>query len=186
MTSACVTLSSSPLRPPPPPVVQPQLSHFPFILLSARSFVWISWPLRWLVSVLCTEGLALSPVYIKAAFTGLITRIRTLLPLCAWLLCSHSLRLFSVARAGQHMAAAANSLHRGTRSSEQGLLLFGPLLLPGVMTFVGRRIGVEGLVYPRGEREMEKRRREGERDGRGERGREAKTCRQTGVWIMEI
>lgn len=70
------------------------------------------------------------------------------------------------------MAAAANSLHRGTQSSEQGLLLFGPLLLPGVMTFVGRRIGVEGLVYPRGEagRERPRREGEGERDGDGGRG----------------
>lgn len=181
LTSACVTLSSLP-PPRPLPAVHPKPTHFPFILLSARSFVWISWPLRWLVSVLCTEGLALSPVYIKAAFTGLITRIRTLLPLCAWLLCSHSLRLFSVARAGQHMAAAANSLHRGTRSSEQGLLLFGPLLLPGVMTFVGRRIGVEGLVYPRGETgrgETEKRGMEG--------GRQRHVDRQEcGLWKYEL
>lgn len=44
------------------------------------------------------------------------------------------------------------------------------------MTFVGRRIRVEGLVYPRGEREREgdrKRERERERDGRRE--GEAKT-----------
>lgn len=78
------------------------------------------------------------------------------------------------------MAAAANSLHRGAQSSEQGLLLFRPLLLLSVMTFVGRRIGVEGLVYPRGEAE-----REGDRKGEGG-GGQAKTCRQTGVWIMEI
>lgn len=86
------------------------------------------------------------------------------------------------------MAAAANSLHRGTGSSEQGLLLFGPLLLPGVMTFVGRRIGVEGLVYPRGETGRGRQRREGERDREGWRGRGVGggTCRQTGVWIMEI
>lgn len=58
------------------------------------------------------------------------------------------------------MAAAANSLHRGAQGSEQGLLLFRPLLLLSVMTFVGRRIGVEGLVYPRGEGEGE---REGKR-----------------------
>ncbi len=73
------------------------------------------------------------------------------------------------------MAAAANSLHRGAQSSEQGLLLFRPLLLLSVMTFVGRRIGVEGLVYPRGEGERERerergrqkeRKRERERDGR--------------------
>lgn len=80
------------------------------------------------------------------------------------------------------MAAAANSLHRGAQSSEQGLLLFRPLLLLSVMTFVGRRIGVEGLVYPRGEGEREgDRKREGWKEGG-----EAKTCRQTGVWIMEI
>lgn len=69
------------------------------------------------------------------------------------------------------MAAAANSLHRGAQSSEQGLLLFRPLLLLSVMTFVGRRIGVEGLVYPRGgrgERETERgRKREGWKGGRG-------------------
>lgn len=70
------------------------------------------------------------------------------------------------------MAAAANSLHRGTRSSEQGLLLFGPLLLPGVMTFVGRRIGVEGLVYPRGETGRERQRREGEMERERDGGRE--------------
>lgn len=65
------------------------------------------------------------------------------------------------------MAAAANSLHRGTQSSEQGLLLFRPLLLLGVMTFVGRRIGVEGLVYPRGETGRQKREGEGWRKGVG-------------------
>ena len=83
------------------------------------------------------------------------------------------------------MAAAANSLHRGAQGSEQGLLLFRPLLLLSVMTFVGRRIGVEGLVYPRGEGEGE---REGDLKRGGERlwGGRAKTCRQTGVWIMEI
>lgn len=70
------------------------------------------------------------------------------------------------------MAAAANSLHRGAQSSEQGLLLFRPLLLLSVMTFVGRRIGVEGLVYPRGERGRQKEgERERETDGReGRRG----------------
>lgn len=56
--------------------------YFSYILLSPRSFVWIRWPLRWLVSLLCTEGLALSPVYIKAVFTGLITRIRAPFLLC--------------------------------------------------------------------------------------------------------
>lgn len=76
----------------------------------------------------------------------------------AGVLCSQTLSLF-VACAGQHMAAAANSLCRGTQSSEQGLLLFRPLLLLSAMTFVGRRIGVEGLVYPKGEA------RDGERDG---------------------
>lgn len=60
----------------------PPQPYFSFILLSTRSFVWIRWPLRWLVSVLCTEGLALSPVYIKAVFTGLITRIRAPFLLC--------------------------------------------------------------------------------------------------------
>lgn len=36
------------------------------------------------------------------------------------------------------------------------------------MTFVGRRIGVEGLVYPRGEKKREgDRKREKERDGSG-------------------
>lgn len=80
------------------------------------------------------------------------------------------------------MAAAANSLHRGAQSSEQGLLLFRLLLLRSVMTFVGRRIGVEGLVYPRGERERQK-----ERDGRGG---EAKTCtvgrQERGLWKYEL
>lgn len=79
------------------------------------------------------------------------------------------------------MAAAANSLHRGAQNSEQGLLLFRLLLLLSVMTFVGRRIGVS---LPQGrERETERgRQREGWKEGGGE----AKTCRQTGVWIMEI
>lgn len=66
------------------------------------------------------------------------------------------------------MAAAANSLRRGAQSSEQGLLLFRPLLLLSVMTFVGRRIGVEGLVYPRGEEERvgdRKREEEGWKEG---------------------
>lgn len=76
------------------------------------------------------------------------------------------------------MAAAANSLCRGTQSSEQGLLLFRPLLLRSVMTFVGRRIEVEGLVFPR-----EGRRKEGGRQSGMEGG---KACRQRGVWIMEI
>lgn len=58
--------------------------------------------------------------------------------------------------------------------------MFRPLLLLSVMTFVGRRIRVEGLVYPRGEGVERGRQTEGERGG------EAKTCRQTGVWIMEI
>lgn len=62
------------------------------------------------------------------------------------------------------MAAAANSLYRGAQSTEQGLLLFRPLLLLSVMTFVGRRIGVEGLVYPGGERG---RKREGWKEGGG-------------------
>lgn len=63
--------------------------------------------------------------------------------------------------------------------------MFRPLLLLSVMTFVGRRIGVEGLVYPRGETGRQKREGEGWRKGVwGARG--AKTCRQTGVWIMEI
>ena len=76
------------------------------------------------------------------------------------------------------MAAAANSLRRGARSSEQGLLLFRPLLLLSVMTFVGRRIGVEGLVYPRGEGEREgDRKRKRERDGRRGRGEDMKTDR---------
>ena len=161
------------------------LTYFSFILLSTRSFVWIRWPLRWRVSVLCTEGLALSPVYIRlysrASLPGL-GLLSSFVGLKAGVLCSHS-RSLSVARAGQHMAAAANSLHRGAQSSEQGLLLFRPLLLLCVMTFVGRRIGVEGLVYPRGERGRQKRGSEGE--GWKE-GGEAKTCRQTGVWIMEI
>lgn len=78
------------------------------------------------------------------------------------------------------MAAAANSLCRGAQSSEQGLLLFRPLLLLSVMTFVGRRIGVEGLVYPRGEGEREedrKREKERERDGRRGRGEDMQTDR---------
>lgn len=81
------------------------------------------------------------------------------------------------------MAAAANSLRRGAQGSEQGLLLFRPLLLRRVMTFVGRRMEVEGLVFPRGEGDRKR-----ERDGTGwrEDAGEAKTCRQTGVWIMEI
>lgn len=54
------------------------------------------------------------------------------------------------------------------------------------MTFVGRRIGVEGLVYPRGETGRQKREGEGWRKGVWEVGGGAKTCRQTGVWIMEI
>lgn len=68
------------------------------------------------------------------------------------------------------MAAAANSFCREAQGSEQGLLLFSLLLLLSVMTFVGRRIRVEGLVFPRGEsqREGEEWRTErGEKDGSG-------------------
>lgn len=73
--------------------------------------------------------------------------------------------LRSAARAGQHMAAAA-TVHRGAPSSEQGLLLFGPLLLLSVMTFVRCRIGVEGLAYPRGERGGDRERERGMEEGR--------------------
>ena len=88
------------------------------------------------------------------------------------------------------MAAAANSLHRGAQGSEQGLLLFRPLLLLSVMTFVGRRIGVEGLVYPRGEGEGERERegdlkREGEglEGGGGHRHVDRQKC---GLWKYEL
>lgn len=79
------------------------------------------------------------------------------------------------------MAAAARNLCRGAQSSEQGLLLFRPLLLLSVMTFVGRRIRVEGLVYPRGEgvergRRQERRRERG-RYGRRGRGKDMQTDR---------
>lgn len=60
----------------------PPQPYFSFSQLSARLFVWIRWPLRWLVSVLCTKGLVLSSVYIKPVFTGLITRIKALFLLC--------------------------------------------------------------------------------------------------------
>lgn len=83
------------------------------------------------------------------------------------------------------MAAAANSLYRGAQGSEQGLLLFRPLLLLSVMTFVGRRIGVEGLVYPRGEGEGEREgdlKRDGERRGGG-RHVDRQEC---GLWKYEL
>lgn len=48
------------------------------ILQLTRSFMGMSWPLRWLLS----QGLALSFSYIKAVFTGLITRIRAPSLLC--------------------------------------------------------------------------------------------------------
>lgn len=86
------------------------------------------------------------------------------------------------------MAAAANSFCREAQGSEQGLLLFRLLLLLSVMTFVGRRIRVEGLVFPRGEswREGEKwKQNEGRKtDQDGGSGRDKD--KQTGVWIMEI
>lgn len=46
-------------------------------------------------------------------------------------------------------------------------------MLLSVMTFVGRRIGVEGLVYPRGvgEREGDRKRGKRERETDGRRGR---------------
>lgn len=55
-------------------------------------------------------------------------------------------------------------------------------MLLSVMTFVGRRIGVEGLVYPRGEGEREgdrkrEKERERDRDGRRGRGKDMKTDR---------
>lgn len=122
----------------------------------------------------CTEGLALSPSYIKAVFTGLITRIRAPASFVGALVQPESVWLSwpGLASIWQQQP----TVHRGAPGSEQGPLLFRPLLLLSVMTFVRRRIGVEGLAYPRGERERE-------RDGRGG---DAKTCRQAGVWIMEI
>lgn len=59
--------------------------------------------------------------------------------------------------------------------------MFRPLLLLSVMTFVGRRIRVEGLVYPRGEGVERGRQTEGERerewDGRRGRGKDMQTDR---------
>lgn len=56
------------------------------------------------------------------------------------------------------------------------------------MTFVGRRIGVEGLVYPRGEGERG-RQKEGEREGEGwregERRRHADR-QECGLWKYEL
>lgn len=85
------------------------------------------------------------------------------------------------------MVAAASDLCRGARSSERGLLLFRPLLLLSVMTFVGRRIRVEGLVYPRGEGVERGRGREGERVGwkEGERQRHADR-QECGLWKYEL
>lgn len=85
--------------------------------------------------------------------------------------------------------AAANSLRTGAQSSEQGLLLFRLLLLLSVMTFVGRRIGVEGLVYPKGENGRERgRQRVGERErwkleGGGQRHADRQEC---GLWKYEL
>lgn len=103
--------SVSPLLSPPQP-------HFPFILLSPRSFVCIRWPLRWLVSVLCTEGLALSPVYIKAVFTGLITRIRPPFLLCGGCRLESSVATVSVSFCGLSLASIWQQ--QPTVSAERG------------------------------------------------------------------
>lgn len=65
--------------------------------------------------------------------------------------------------------------------------MFRPLLLLSVMTFVGRRIRVEGLVYPRGEGVERRRGREGERVGwkEGERQRHADR-QECGLWKYEL
>lgn len=55
------------------------------------------------------------------------------------------------------------------------------------MTFVGRRIGVEGLVYPKGKKEREgDRKREKERDGSLGGGQRHADRQECGLWKYEL
>lgn len=69
------------------------------------------------------------------------------------------------------MAAAANSLRGGAQSSEQGPLLFGPLLLLSAMTFVGRKDRGGGVILPQGREKETERQGEAKGGGRREEGR---------------
>lgn len=128
------------------------------------------------------RGIGPFPSYIKAVFTGLITRIRAPSLLCG----GSSVARVSVAFCGPGWPAYGSSSPQSTeglpaQSSERGLLLFGPLLLLSVMTFVRRRIGVEGLAYPRGERGGDRER--GIEEGETQRHVDRQEC---GLWKYEL